>query len=203
MVHLEGLNNSLRQRQVWRLISKISSERERADRNQMTVLATRAFGRGAAGRCELDGTVPGLACLCRCAAGKSVADGGTHKVLCSTDVCAALQQYHPKRHVFGAEVAMKLLSSLPLGCRHGLGVGRCGVSPVPPRARWGAPEQNDRVLRVYRLPRCADRLRQSRLPRMPGAPSVSELRITPANDLSEGTLGYSSAMQRRPRSTTE
>jgi len=76
MVHLEGLNNSLRQRQVWRLISKISSERERADRNQMTVLATRAFGRGAAGPMQLDGTVPGLACLCRCAAGKSVADGG-------------------------------------------------------------------------------------------------------------------------------
>jgi hypothetical protein len=40
--------------------------------------------------------------------------GGSHKVLCSTDICAILQQYHPKRHVFGAEVAMKLLSSLLL-----------------------------------------------------------------------------------------
>ena len=35
-------------------------------------------------------------------------------MLCSTDICAILQQYHPKRRVFGAEVAMKLLSSLLL-----------------------------------------------------------------------------------------
>jgi len=41
-------------------------------------------------------------------------DGGAHKVLCSTDICASLQHYQPKRHVFGAEVAMKLLSSLLL-----------------------------------------------------------------------------------------
>ena len=104
-VHLEGLNNCLRQRQIWRLISKISSGRERADRNQMTVLASHAFGPGAAR--QLDGTVPGLACLCRCA-------GVAQKVLCSTDSGAALQQYHPKRHVFGAEVAMKLSRSLLL-----------------------------------------------------------------------------------------
>ena len=107
--------------------------------------------------------LPGLACLCRCAAGKSVADGGAHKVLCSADVCAALQQYHPKRHVFGAEVAMKLLSSLLLAAVTGwVSVAAASAQYLP--GQVGSPEQNDRVLRVYRLPRCADRLRQSNCP---------------------------------------
>lgn len=41
-------------------------------------------------------------------------------MLYSTDTCATLQQYHLKRHVFGAEVAMKLLSSLLLAAVTGL-----------------------------------------------------------------------------------
>jgi hypothetical protein len=91
---------------------------------------------------QLDGTVAWLARLCRCAAGKfpPCQTGVAHKVLCSTDICAALQQYHPKRHVFGAEVAMKLLSLLLLAAITGwVSVAAASAQYLPGPGAPGEP----------------------------------------------------------------
>src|SRR5690349_3201404 len=155
-------------------ISKISSGRGLAQATRRT-----CSGRGWAGVMQLDGAVWGV----RAHAG-APGLGSLHPNAREPTKCSAAQTTAPLCSNTSRNVPLwcggchETLEYTALGCHCRLGVGLCGVSPPPPRScRRGLPKQNDRVLRLLRLSRRADKLRQSRLPRLSGAPSGSELEI--------------------------